>query len=248
MKRADDALARGSVPGESNEPKSPGDVSRSKGKGKVDPVDKKAEKKRIAAKAKADLEAGRIPAFRIGRTCELLPSEAPVAQSLGVTTPSSLPVSSDSAAIPPCLAVQIAVNVFQLPPPHASLTPSSRPDNQLGSGIVGAYEAVVAEKEEQTKSLLAHTDVDAARKELDRQKDRVDSWEVSATANQQSADDYGAQLEVLKGEKQRLEDEVKKRNVHLEVASNEIAELRASLEKSCLTEDHLRKECDGARR
>ncbi|KFK41165.1 hypothetical protein AALP_AA2G094300 [Arabis alpina] len=82
MQRADDASARGSVPGESNELKSPGDASRSKEKGKVDPVDKKAEKKRIAAKAKADLEAGRIPAFRISGTCEVLLSEAPAAQSL----------------------------------------------------------------------------------------------------------------------------------------------------------------------
>ncbi|KFK32896.1 hypothetical protein AALP_AA6G302100 [Arabis alpina] len=65
MQRADDVSAWGSVSGESNEPKGPSDASRSKEKGKVDPVDKKAEKKRITAKAKAKLEAGRIPAFRI---------------------------------------------------------------------------------------------------------------------------------------------------------------------------------------
>ncbi|KFK29163.1 hypothetical protein AALP_AA7G097500 [Arabis alpina] len=63
MQRADDASARGSDPGEANEPKGHGDASRSKGKGKVDPVHKKAEKKRIVAKAKADLEARRILAF-----------------------------------------------------------------------------------------------------------------------------------------------------------------------------------------
>ncbi|KFK31279.1 hypothetical protein AALP_AA6G092000 [Arabis alpina] len=189
MQRADDASARGSVSGESNKPKGPGDASRAKGKGKVDPVDKKAEKKRIVAKAKADLEVGRIPAFRIGGTCEVLPSEI---------------INS-------------------------------------GSGIAGAYEAVVAEKEEQIKSLLARTDVDAARTELDCQKARAHSWLVSANANRQSADD-SAQVEVLKGEKQRLEEEVKKRDVHLEAVSAKIAELRASLEKSRHTEDRLRKE------
>ncbi|KFK35596.1 hypothetical protein AALP_AA4G011900 [Arabis alpina] len=247
--RADDSSARGSVPGELNEPKYLGNASRSKGKGKVDIVDKKAEKKRISAEAKADLEAGRIPAFWIGGTCEILPSEAPVAQSLGVTPPASLHVSSDSAAILPCPAVQIAVNVSQLLPPRASLPPSSRKSSKLSSGsslskrrrtteiinsgsrIISVYEAVVAEKEEQIKPLLTRTDVDATRKELDRQKARADSWEVSAIANRQSADDYAAQVELLKGEKHRLEDEVKKRDVHLEVASNEIAELRASLEK-----------------
>ncbi|KFK22099.1 hypothetical protein AALP_AAs40836U000200 [Arabis alpina] len=82
--KGDDASARGSVPDELNKPKGCGDASRSKGKGKVDTVDKKAEKKRISAKAKADLEAGRIHTFRIGGTCEVLLSEALVAQSLGV--------------------------------------------------------------------------------------------------------------------------------------------------------------------
>ncbi|KFK31910.1 hypothetical protein AALP_AA6G174900 [Arabis alpina] len=269
--RADDSSARGSVPGQLNEPKDLGNASRSKGKGKVDLVDKKPEKKRIAAKAEADLEEGRIPAFRIGGTCEVLSSEAPVAHSLGVTPLASLSVSSYSAAVPPCPAVQTAiqtvvqtaVNVPQLPPPSAPLTSSSRPASELssesslskrrritedikiaaevikkiggievkfsanledllvpdrfldwsrdllniinsGSHIVGAYEAVVAEKEEQIRSMLAPTDVDAARKELDHQKARGDSWEI--------------------------------------------VELRASLEKSHLTEDHLRKERDGARR
>ncbi|KFK43848.1 hypothetical protein AALP_AA1G181500 [Arabis alpina] len=323
MQRADDALARGSVPGESNEPKGPGDVSRSKGKGKVDPIDKKAEKNRIAAKAKANLKAGRISAFRI------------------------LPDRFDTAAIPPCPAVQQAVNVPHLHPPRApSLTPLARLASELSSEssllkrrctievsrqrasgplgnssvrvppchdnrwsfshtddelplvssdikigpelirkiggigvkfptnledllvpdrfldwsrdllnqiinsesrIVGAYEEVVADKEDKIKSLLARTDVDAAWKELDRQKDRADSWEVSATANRQSADDYAAQVEVLKEEKQRLEGEVKERDVHLEAASVEIAELRANPEKSCFTEDRLRKKRDGAR-
>ncbi|KFK23076.1 hypothetical protein AALP_AAs53663U000100 [Arabis alpina] len=276
----------------------------------------------IAAKAKATLEAGRITTFRIGGTCEVLPSEAPIAQSLGVIPPASLPVNSDSAAIPPCPAV----NVSQTPPPRApSLTllpslgtfvkglpvhwetrqfgflrvmtivghfpipmtlvssdikvgaelirkiggtgvkfPANEdllvPDRFLdwsrdllniinsGSRIIGLYEAVVAEKEKQIKSLLACTDVDATRKELDRQKARVDSWEVSANANRQSADDYVVLVEVLKEEKHRLEDEVKKRDVHLEAASAEIAGLRANMEKSRFTEDRLRKEPGEARR
>ncbi|KFK34572.1 hypothetical protein AALP_AA5G163200 [Arabis alpina] len=203
MQWADDALDRGSVPGESNKPKGPSDASRSKGKGKVNLVDKMAEKKWIAAKAKVDLKARRIPAFRIGGTFEVLLSEAPVAQSLGVTSSASLPVNSDSAAIPPCSVVHTAINVPQLPHP--------------------------------------------LRTELDRQKARADSWEVSANANRQSADDYAAQVEVLNGEKQRLEEEVNKRDVHVEAASAKIAELRASLEKSRLTEDCLRKKRDGVR-
>ncbi|KFK41074.1 hypothetical protein AALP_AA2G082100 [Arabis alpina] len=322
MQMDDDASGRGSVPDELNEPKGPGDTSRSKGKGKVDPVDKKAEKKRISAKAKADLEAGRILTFRIGGTCEVLPSEAPVAQSLGVIPPASLLVNSHSTTIPLCPAVQTTFNVSQTPLPRApSLTPLPRlaselssksslskrrrttkvsrqgassplgnssiwvpfrhgnrwsfshtddelplvssdikvgaelirkiggievkfpanledllvPDHFLdwsrdllniinsGSRIVRAYEAVVSEKEEQIKFLLACTDVDATRKEQDRQKARADSWE-------------------------RLEDEVKKRDVHLEAASTEIARLRANLEKSRFTEDRLRKERDEARR
>ncbi|KFK32435.1 hypothetical protein AALP_AA6G241200 [Arabis alpina] len=125
MQRADDASARGSVLDKLNEPKGLGDAPRSKGKGKVDPIDKKAEKKRIAVKAKADLEAGRIPAFRIGGTFEVLPSEAPVAQILGITPPAYLPVNSDIAAILPYLAVQTAVNVPQPPPPRAPLTRSA---------------------------------------------------------------------------------------------------------------------------
>ncbi|KFK41186.1 hypothetical protein AALP_AA2G096900 [Arabis alpina] len=128
---------------------------------------------------------------------------------------------------------------------------SNRSDAEIinsGSCLIGAYEAAVAEKEEQIKSLLACTDVDATRRELDRKKARADSWEVSANANRQSADNYAAQVEVLKGEKHRLEDEVKKRDVHLEAASAEIAGLRANLEKSRLTEDRLRRECDEARR
>ncbi|KFK35893.1 hypothetical protein AALP_AA4G050400 [Arabis alpina] len=214
MQSADDASARGSFPDELNEPKGPGDASRSKGKGKVDPVDMKVEKRRISAKAKADLKAGRIPTFRIGGTYEVFPSEAPAAQSLGVIPPAFLLVNFDSTATPPCPAVQRAVNVSQTPPPRApSLTPLPRLASELssesslskrrrttkiinsGSRIVGAYEAVVAEKEEKIKSLRACTDVDATRKELDRQKARVDSWEVLANANRQSEDDYAAQVE-----------------------------------------------------
>ncbi|KFK39713.1 hypothetical protein AALP_AA3G278600 [Arabis alpina] len=324
MQRADDVSVRWSVPGEFNEPKGPGDVSRLKEKGKVDPVDKKAEKKRIAAKAKADLEAGRIPAFRIVGTCEVLPSEALVAQSLGVTPPVSLPVSSDNAAIPPCPAVQITVNVSQLSPPRASLTSSSRPTSELSSesslpkrrrttevphqrasGPLGNLSVSVPPRHDNRWS-FSHTDdelplvssginigaelirriggievkfpanledllvpdrfLDWSRDllniinaesrivgayeavELDRHKVRANSWEVSATANRQSAIDYAVQVEVLKGEKQRLEDKEKKRDVHLEVASAEIAELRASLEKSHLREDRPRKEGDGAHR
>ncbi|KFK23616.1 hypothetical protein AALP_AAs52045U000300 [Arabis alpina] len=179
--------------------KGPGDVSRSKGKGKVDLVDKKAEKKRIAAKPKVDLEAGMIPAFRIGGICEVLPSEAPIAQSLGVTPHASLLVSSNSAAIPPCPTIQTAVNVPLLPPPRASLTPSSRPASELLS--------------ESSLLKIRHT----------------------------------TEVEVLQEEKQRVEDEVKERDINLEAASAEIAKLRANLEKSRFLEDHLRKERDGAR-
>ncbi|KFK24525.1 hypothetical protein AALP_AAs65400U000600 [Arabis alpina] len=117
-----------------------------------------------------------------------------------------------------------------------------------GSRIISVYEAVIAKKEEHIKSVLARSDVDAARKQLNRQKTRADTWEVSATPNRQSVDDYAAQFEVLKGEKQKLEEEAKKRDAHLEAASAQIAELRASLEMSRLTEDRLWKERDGARR
>ncbi|KFK45069.1 hypothetical protein AALP_AA1G339300 [Arabis alpina] len=229
-------------PGESNEAKGPGDASPSKGKGKVDPVDKKAEKKRISAKAKVDLKAGRIPAFLIGGTCEFLLSQAPVTQSLGVTPPASLPVNSDSLAIPPCSAVQTAVDVSQPPLPRApTLTPLARSTLELssesfllirkrtdearnrtinsGSRIISAYEAVIAKREEQIKSLLARTDVVAARKELDREMTQADTWEISAAANRQSADDYAAQVETLKEEKQKLEEDMKKRDAHLEAAS-----------------------------
>ncbi|KFK39809.1 hypothetical protein AALP_AA3G291200 [Arabis alpina] len=58
------------------------------------------EKKRIAAKAKVDLEARRISTFWIGGTCEVLPSDAPAAQSLGVAPHASLPVSSNSPVVP----------------------------------------------------------------------------------------------------------------------------------------------------
>ncbi|KFK29331.1 hypothetical protein AALP_AA7G119800 [Arabis alpina] len=298
MQKADEPSAQGSAPDKLNEPNGPSDASRSKGKGNVDPIDKKAGKKRIAAKVKADLEAGRIPTFWIGGTCEVLPSEAPVAQSLGVISPASLLVNSDSAAIPLCPAVQTAANVSQTPPrraPSLTLLPrlaselssesslSKRrrttevsseikvgaelimkiggigvklpanledllvPDRFLdwsqnllniinsGSRLIGAYEAPVAEKEEKIKSLLTCTDVDATQRELDRQKACADSWEVSANANRQSADDYAAQVEVLKGEKHRLEDEVKKRDVHLEAVYAEIVRLRTNLEKSRLT-------------
>ncbi|KFK40534.1 hypothetical protein AALP_AA2G008300 [Arabis alpina] len=86
--------------------------------------------------------------------------------------------------------------------------------------IVSAYEAEVQRREDRIKTLASRSHVDAA-------------WQEAST---------------LKAEKQRLEDEVKKRDVHLEAASVEIAELRANLEKYRLTEDNLRKECDRARR
>ncbi|KFK41321.1 hypothetical protein AALP_AA2G114800 [Arabis alpina] len=228
---ADDASARRSVSDELNEPKDLGDASRSKGKGKVDPVDKKAEKKRIAAKAKADLKAGRIPTFRIGGTYEVLPSEAPVAQSLGVIR--SFHVNSDSAAIPPCPAV----NVSQIPPPRApSLTSLPRLASKLssdvfpcflqvintGNRIVTAYEAEVQEREDRIKTLASRSNVEAAWQEVGHLRPE--------------------------GGETELEDEVKKRDVQLEAASIEIAGLRANLENSPFTEDRLRKERDEARR
>ncbi|KFK22825.1 hypothetical protein AALP_AAs43016U000100 [Arabis alpina] len=118
------------IPSATNE--GPGDASHLKGKGKIDPIDKKVEKKRIAAKAKADLEAERIPAFLSGGTCEVFLSEAPVSQSVCVIPPASLPVNSDSAAIPPCRAVQTSLNVTQIPSPRApSLTPLPRLASKL---------------------------------------------------------------------------------------------------------------------
>ncbi|KFK26817.1 hypothetical protein AALP_AA8G297400 [Arabis alpina] len=282
-----------SVLGEFNEPKGPGDVSRSKGKGKVDLVDKKAEKKRIAAKAKSDLEAGRIPAFRIGETCEVLPSKAPVAQSLGVTPPASLPVSSDGAVIPPCPAVQIAVNVSRPPPPRASLTPSSRPASELLSNHASDVLANwtfshvdtiipfcnVAPRHKATLISLigdvgvnlpnpdrlsiserlfcdwaldiinvintGNRNVSAYEAEVQRRKDRI---KTLASVPMWMRHGKRSAASALKEEKQRLEGEVKERDVHLEVASGEIAELRANLKKSRFTEDRLKKECDGARR
>ncbi|KFK32136.1 hypothetical protein AALP_AA6G202900 [Arabis alpina] len=241
MQRADDASARGSVPGEFNEPKDPGGASRSKGKGKVDPVDKKAEKNRIAAKVKAILEARRIPAFRIGGTCEVPSPDAPVAQSLGVTPPASAPFSLDISAIPPCPAVETAVNVSYVVPQHKATLISviggvrinlRNPDRlaisehlffdwssdiigviNTGNHIISAYEAKVQRREDRIKTLAPRSDVDAA-------------WQEE--------------------EKHKLEEEAKKRDAHLEVASAEIAELRARMEKFFLTEDHLRKERDRA--
>ncbi|KFK39831.1 hypothetical protein AALP_AA3G293700 [Arabis alpina] len=284
MQRADDAPARGSVPGE---PKILAMLPVQR-KGKVDPVDKTAEKERIAAKAKADLEAGRIPAFQIGGTCEVLPCSKVVnvpqlSLPRASLTPSSRPASKLSfefslskrrctTEVPRQGDPEFLGNsLVQVPPRHDNRCSFSHTDDELplvssdikigaelirktggigvkfpanleellvpdrfidwsrdllkiinsGSCIVSAYEAVVAEKEEQIKYLLASTYVDAAQKELDHQKARANSWE-------------------------RLEDEVKKRDVHLEVASNEIAELQASMKKSRLTEDRLRKERDRA--
>ncbi|KFK36284.1 hypothetical protein AALP_AA4G102700 [Arabis alpina] len=107
---------------------------------------------------------------------------------------------------------------------------------------------MIVENEEKIKSLLACTDVDVARKELDCQKTRAHTWEISAVANRQSADDYAAQVEVMKGDNRKLEEETEKRDAHLEAASAEVTKLRASLEKSCFTKDRLRKERDEARR
>ncbi|KFK31338.1 hypothetical protein AALP_AA6G099100 [Arabis alpina] len=207
MQRADDASARGSVPDELNEPKGLGDASLSRVIGKVDPVDKKAEKKRIAAKTKAELEAGRIPAFQIGGTCKVLPFEAPVAQSLGVTPPASLPVNSDSVQLfkqlLTFLSLLFLVLLLSLSCPYQpwrfrpSLLFQREDVINTGNRVIGAYEA-----------------------------------EASA----------------LKEEKQRLEEEVKKRDVHFEAASAEVAKLRALSEKSCLTEDRFKKERDEARR
>ncbi|KFK33887.1 hypothetical protein AALP_AA5G073100 [Arabis alpina] len=134
--KADDTLAQGSVPGESNEPKGPGNISRSKGKGKVNPADKKEEKKRIAARAKADFEAGRVPAFWIGRTCEVPPSDALVSQSLGDKPNVLLPVNSDSLVVPPSSVVQTTVVESQPPPPRSpSLTMLARSASEFLSRV-----------------------------------------------------------------------------------------------------------------
>ncbi|KFK34213.1 hypothetical protein AALP_AA5G115300 [Arabis alpina] len=77
---------------------------------------------------------------------------------------------------------------------------------------------------------------------------RADSWEATASENHQSLNELFDQASPLKEDKQRLEGEVKERDVHLEAAYAEIAELRANLEKSRFTEDRLMKERDGARR
>ncbi|KFK31479.1 hypothetical protein AALP_AA6G117500 [Arabis alpina] len=185
MQRTDDASARGSAPGESNEPKGPSDASRSKEKGKVDLVGNKAEK-RLRLRLKPTSKQG---GFR----------------------------------------------------PSRSIIKS-------GSRIISPYEAAIGEQEEQIKSLMARIDVDAVWKELDRQITRTDTCEISATTNRQSANDYAAQIKMLKDEKQKLEEEVKKRDVNLEAASAKVAKLRTDLEKSRLTEDCLRKELDEAHR
>ncbi|KFK31894.1 hypothetical protein AALP_AA6G173000 [Arabis alpina] len=155
MQRAGDVSAQGSVPGESSEPKGPGDVSRSNGKGKV-------------------------------------------------------------------------INT--------------------GNCIVSVYEVEVQRREDRIKTLASRSHVDAAWQDVGCEMCRADSWEATASENQQSHIKLFDQACALKEKKQRLEDEVKKRNVHLEAAYPEIAELRANLEKSHLTEGRLRKERDGARR
>ncbi|KFK22933.1 hypothetical protein AALP_AAs51418U000300 [Arabis alpina] len=175
----------------------------------------------------------------------------PIAQSLGVTPPAPLLVKSDSLAIPPCSAVQTAVDVSQSPLPCApSLTLLARSASELSSEssllkrrCTDERAALVSvDVRTGAELLLAHTDVDAARKELDRHKSGADTLEISAVANRQSADDYAAQVEMLKEEQQKLEEDVKKRDAHLEAASAEMAKLRATQEKSRLTEDRLRKE------
>ncbi|KFK29221.1 hypothetical protein AALP_AA7G105000 [Arabis alpina] len=211
MQRADDASTRGSVLDKLNEPKGLGDASRSKGKRKVDLVDKKAEKNRIAAKAKADFKAGWITAFWIGGTCVVPPPEAPVYQSLGVTPPASAPISLDSSAIPLCPAVQTAINVSH---PPLSLLQHKAPLVSLIGG---------------TKVNLPNPDRLAISELLsfDWSSDiigmcRADSWEATASENQQSLNDLFDQANALKEEKQKLEEEVKKRDAHLEAASAEV--------------------------
>ncbi|KFK39830.1 hypothetical protein AALP_AA3G293700 [Arabis alpina] len=214
MQRADDAPARGSVPGE---PKILAMLPVQR-KGKVDPVDKTAEKERIAAKAKADLEAGRIPAFQIGGTCEVLPCSKVVnvpqlSLPRASLTPSSRPASKLSfefslskrrctTEVPRQGDPEFLGNsLVQVPPRHDNRCSFSHTDDELplvssdikigaelirktggigvkfpanleellvpdrfidwsrdllkiinsGSCIVSAYEAVVAEKEEQIK-------------------------------------------------------------------------------------------------
>ncbi|KFK32470.1 hypothetical protein AALP_AA6G246200 [Arabis alpina] len=235
MHKADDVSALGSVSGESNEPKGPNDASVSVGKRKVDPVDKKVEKKRITAKDKADLEAGRVHALWIGRTCEVPPFDV---QSLGVTPHASLPVNSDSPVIPPSSVVQTTAVVSQPSPPRvSSLLMSTRSASELSCG-----------SEKKGSRLASCSHVDVAWQEVGHQMHRVDSWEATASENQQNLSDLFDQANALKDEKHKLEEEVKKRDVNLEVASAEVTKLRANLEKSRLRESHLRYERDEARR
>ncbi|KFK29558.1 hypothetical protein AALP_AA7G149500 [Arabis alpina] len=240
--RADDALARGLVPGESNEPKGPGDASLSKGKGKVDPVDKKAEKKRIAAKA------WRIPAFRIGGTCKVLPSDASVAQSLGVTPLAPLPVNSDSLATPLCSAVQTAVKVPHPPPRAPSLTPSTRlasellPESSLSTrrftcqwtfshgDHVLSFCNTASHHKAPLISFISGVGVNLPS------PDRLDRLSVISIANR-IVSVYEVKTSALKEEKHKLEGEMKKRDAHLEAASTEMAKLRAILEKSRHTDE-----------
>ncbi|KFK40871.1 hypothetical protein AALP_AA2G052300 [Arabis alpina] len=117
-----------------------------------------------------------------------------------------------------------------------------------GNRIVNAYEAEVQRREDKIKNLTPRYDVDAAWQEVCRQMSGADSWEATASENQQSLNDLFDQTCALKEETHKLEDEVNKRDVHLEAASTEIGGLRANLEESRFTKDCLRKERNEARR
>ncbi|KFK31303.1 hypothetical protein AALP_AA6G095300 [Arabis alpina] len=176
MQRTDDASARGSVHGESNEPKGRDYVFRSNGKGKVDPVDKKAEKKRITAKLKPTSKGERFP---------------------------------------PSGSVEL-VKSFRLKHPLLKVWVSHL--------------------------LLLFLLSTPATTSLVRMKWKCNDEKTGSRLLRP------APMWMRHEEKQRLEDEVKKRDVHLEAASAAIVELRANPEKSRFTEDCLRKERDGARR
>ncbi|KFK29218.1 hypothetical protein AALP_AA7G104700 [Arabis alpina] len=258
MQRAEDASARGSVPGEPNELKGPGDASRSKGKGNVDPVDQKAEKKRITAKTKADLEERRIPAFRIGGTsippCSAVQTAVDIPQPLLPRAPFLAPLTRSalefSKRMPTSFPhVDLVMPLSNAAPQHKATLISliggvrvnlPNPDRlsifelpffdwasdiisviSTGYRIIGSYEAEVQRREDKIKTLASRFDVDAAWQKVGHQMHRADSWEATASENQQNLNDLFDHASALKEERPRLEEEVKKRDegeyvVHVE--------------------------------
>ncbi|KFK25974.1 hypothetical protein AALP_AA8G187000 [Arabis alpina] len=278
MQRADDVSTQVSHPGESYKSKGPSDASRSKGKGKVYPVDKKDERKRIAAKAKADFEAGRIPIFLIGGTYDVQPFDARVTQSLGIPPPAFLRVSFDSLRRRSCQRtfthVDPVLPLYNADPQHKATLISliggvgvNLPDPDtlsilelfifdwakdainvisIGNRIFGAFEADVRKREKRIKTLASRSEMDAAWQEASRQMHRADSREATTSENQQTLNNLFDEASALKDEKQRLEEDIKKKDANLEVTSAEVTKLEADLEKFLLTEGHLRKERDEA--